>query len=154
MRPSFVLVGMREAQESNFEPVASATPPRGLFSRIIRRLGLEIQIFVVKEHLSVFVVLLIVFVVLSVFAVIGLKYALAKSGFGPYLSLVFSDPGAVIKYWHSFILSVFESMPSSMIFLVLLGAALILLAVRLICTALEKLFSLKKSISRQLHGNR
>ena len=51
--------------------------PRGLFSRIIKRLGLEKELALVKGNLKFFTALLAMFLTLSVFALIGVKHVLA-----------------------------------------------------------------------------
>ena len=116
MHPLSVLVYMRDNQEKSFEYETSVTPeaipgrlkhapkpslvPRGLFSRIIKRLGLEKELTIVRRNLKFFTTLLVMFLVLSVFAFIGVKHVLATSSFGPFLYLAFSDSGIVIKYWY------------------------------------------------------
>jgi hypothetical protein len=134
-----------------FTRISPATPPRGLFSRIIKRLGLEKQLDVARGHLEFFVPALLVFVFLSIFAFIGLKQVLTQSSFGPFLSLIFSDPKMVLKYWQSFLLSIFESMPGAYILFFLIPLALFLLFVRLAGIYFEKLSSLIKLINKQKH---
>ena len=63
--------------------------PRGLFSRIIKRLGLERQLQIIKRNLGFFIGGLAVFVILSTFAIIGLREVLSESSFGPFVSFVF-----------------------------------------------------------------
>ncbi len=128
--------------------------PRGLFSRIIKRLKLERQLRIVQKHLGFFAVLLGVFLFLSIFAFVGLKQVLAESSFGPYLSLVFSDPGIVLKYWNSFLFSVFESMPGTGIALFLTAFAFLLLLVKLASSSLEKFYLVVKSVRKQKYEHR
>jgi hypothetical protein len=122
--------------------------PRGLFSRIIKRLGLEKQLRIARKHLGFFTGALVVFLILSFLAFIGLKQVLAESSFGPYLSLIFSDPGVVLKYWHSFLFSIFESVPSASIAIFLAALALFLLFVKFSSSSLEKLCLVIKSIKK------
>ena len=150
----FVLLSMRDNQEKPFEYGVLVTPPRGLFSRIIKRLGLEKQLRIVRQRLGFFTVLLGVFLFLSIFAFIGLRQVLAESSFGPYLSLIFSDPGIVLKYWDSFLFSVFESMPGTGITLFLTALALLLFLVKLASLSLEKFHLMIKSIKKQKYGHR
>jgi hypothetical protein len=146
---------MREARENRrFEYAASVTPPRGLFSRIIKRLGLEKQLRIVRRHLGFFAALLGIFLFLSGFAFIGLRQVLAESSFGPYLSLIFSDPGIVLKYWDSFLFSIFESMPGAGIALFLVAFALLLSFVKLASSSLEKFYLVVKSIKKQKYEHR
>ncbi len=143
---------MRKDEEQAFSHSVSLKPPQGLFSRIMRRLGLERQLRIVKNNLGLFSVLLATFLVLSFFAFIGLKHVLAESSFGPFLSLILSDPGIVLKYWHSFALSVLESVPGAYIALFLIPLALLLLFVRLVGARIEKFLLIMRSIHKHNHG--
>ncbi len=127
-------------------------PHRGLFRKIIKRLGLEKELQVVEEHIKFFVFILSSFVVLSVFAVIGMKEVLAESSFGPFLSLIFSDPGVVLSYWQSFALSVFESMPFGYVTICLTLLALILFFSKLAGAYLEKSVLIIKTINKNKYG--
>ena len=146
MHPLFVLVYMRDKQENYI--------PRGLFSRIIKRLGLEKELAIVKSNLKFFTTLLVTFLILSVFAFIGVKHVLATSSFGPFLYLAFSDPGIVIKYWHSFMFAAFESMPGVVIAGLIFSLAFLILFVRFAVFAIEKTATLIKSINKQKYGHK
>lgn len=136
-------------QDFEIDPV---TPPLGLFPRIIKRLGLEKELSLVKKHLGFFVTLFAVFLILSIFSFIGLRQVLKESSFGSFLSLIFSDPKIVLIYWHSFIFSIFESMSWISVFLLLFAVALLLLFVRLAVISADKLSILIKNIkSNQKH---
>ncbi len=127
----------------------SVKPPRGLFSNIIRRLGLEKQIVIVKKNLGFFVSFLSVFVFLSVSAFIVLKHVLSESSFGPFLSLAINDPALVIKYWHSFILSIFESIPGITIVYFLFSFGFLILFLRFAGAYFGKFMALSKSIKKK-----
>lgn len=126
--------------------MAQVQPPRGLFNRIIKRLGLEKQLGIIRRNLGFFSAMFIGFTILFTFAVIGLREVLDESSFGPLLSLLFSDPGAVIANWHSFIFSVFESMPTLAVAVLILALAFLLFSVRLIAVSFGKFSSLAKKI--------
>src|SRR3989344_1949146 len=128
--------------------------PRGLFSRIIKRLGLERQLQIIKRSLGFFIGGLTVFVFLSVFAVIGLHEVLAESSFGPFVSLIFSDPAVVIKYWYSFTFAAFESMPGITGMILFLSVAFFILFIRLAAFAVERFFIVIKSINKQKYGHK
>jgi len=128
--------------------------PRGLFSRIIKRLGLEKELAIVRGNLKFFTTLLVIFLVLSVFAFIGVKHVLATSSFGPFLYLAFSDSGIVIKYWHSFTFAAFESMPGVAIAGLIFSLAFLILFVRFAVFAIEKTAILIKSINKQKYGHK
>ena len=142
---------MRDNQNRPLEYKALPVP-RGLFSRIIKRLGLEKDMELIKTHLGFFTALFGAFLVLSVFAVIGLRQVLAESNFGPFISLVFSDPGMVLKYWQSFSLSIFESAPGFYITTVLTLSALILLFIKLTAEYLGRLSLTLRAVKKQKNG--
>jgi len=128
--------------------------PRGLFARIIKRLGLEKQLRTIKRNLGFFIGGLVFFVLLSVFAVIGLHEVLAESSFGPYLSLVFSDPWMVLKNWHSFTFSIFESVPGANLVILLFVVAVLLTFVRLVSIYFNKFLSIIKNINKKQYGHK
>lgn len=134
-----------------FTRISPATPPRGLFSRIIKRLKLEKQLRLVKKHLAFFASFFVVFLILSVFAFIGFKHVLAESDLGPFVSLMFSDPGMVLKYWQSFALSVFESAPAGMIFILLITVSFLLFLAKFLGASFEKFSLLARSIRKRYH---
>jgi len=123
--------------------------PRGLFAKIIKRLGLEKQLQIVRRHLGLFTSGLVFFILLSILAFIGLKHVLAESSFGPYISLVISDPWMVLQNWHSFSFSVFESIPGANLVMLLFALAILLMFVRLANTYLNKFLSITKNINKQ-----
>lgn len=155
MHPLFVLVYMRDEKENRpFEHAAGVTPPRGLFSRIIKRLGFEKELALVKGNLKFFTTLLVVFLLLSAFAFIGIKHVLAESSFGPFISLIFSDPSMVIKYWRSFMFATFESMPGITAAGLLFSVAFLILFIRLSAFAFDKISALMQSINKQKYGHK
>ena len=170
MHPLSVLVYMRDEKDYRlFEDTASGTPeeipgwlkhalkpspvPHGLFSRIIKRLGLEKELIIVKRYLGFLTGLLVIFLFLSVFAFIGIKHVLAESSLEPFISLIFSDPGIVIKYWHSFAYAAFESMPGVTATALFISVAFLLLFIRLAAFSFEKLFIVIRSINKQKYGH-
>jgi len=128
--------------------------PRGLFSRIIKRLGLERQLQIIKRNLGFFIGGLAVFVILSTFAIIGLREVLSESSFGPFVSLIFSDPLIILQNWHSFAFSVFESVPGASLVILFFAVAILLTFVRLVSIYLNKSTLIIKNINKQKHGSR
>src|SRR3989344_5528737 len=141
-------------KEEYFDSISPIRPPRGLFSRIIIHLGLEKELILIKGNLKFFSALLVIFLVLTVFAFIGVKHVLAESSFGPFVSLVFYDPGVVIKYWHSFTFAAFESMPGITGMILFLSVAFFILFIRLAAFAVERFFIVIKSINKQKYGHK
>ena len=92
--------------------------PEGLLARIIGRITqaqrrqikfqLVAQTFLAGLSLLVFIP--------ALYYAIGEFYS---SGFSAYVSLLFSDHSAVISFWHEFLLSLVESLPSFSILLLL-----------------------------------
>lgn len=155
VHPLCVLVYMRDQKDNQrFEDMPSVRLPRSLFSRIIKRLGLEKELILAKRYLGFFVVLLMIFLFLSIFAFIGIKHVLAESNLEFFISLIFSDPGIVIKYWDSFAFAAFESMPGITATALLLSVAFLALFIRLAALAFEKLFMVIKLINKQKHGHK
>ena len=128
--------------------------PKGLFSKIVKRLGLEKELALIKKHIRFFAVLLAIFIVLFIFAAIGVKSVLKESDFLPFFSLIFSDPGIVVKYWDSFLLSVFESTPGFAFAGFILAFAFMMFFTRIIFISIDKISHLLKLIAVQKHGNK
>jgi hypothetical protein len=145
---------MQRDKEKDFGYINPIRPKRGLFSRIMKRLGLEIKLRVVKKYLGFCIIAFIIFAVLFGAAFIVLKQLVAESNLGAFLSLIFSDPQAVLKYWDSFALSILESIPGFTAFVFLLSTAFLLLLVRAIILYFEKLLSIIKSIRKQRYEHK
>ena len=64
-----------------------------------------------RIYRSVFGLLSVGFLTGSIFAFINMVQAISQSGFGQYVSLVFSDGGVVLSYWKEFLFSLVESIP-------------------------------------------
>lgn len=128
--------------------------PKDIFSRITKRLGLEKQLILTKKYLGIFLVSSIVFIILSIFASIGLKNLLEQSSFIEFSSLLFSDPDMVVKYWRSFLLSTVESFPGLAIAGFVLSVAFCMLFVRFFVFATEKLSSILNLIKKQKYAGK
>ena len=150
----FILRPMQEDKEQTFGYINPIRPKRGLFSRIIRRLGLEEKLRSVKRNLGLFIAAFIFFAALFGAAFVVLKQLTAESNLGPFLSLIFSDPQAVLKYWDSFALSILESIPGFTAFVFLLSTAFLLLLIRSIILYFGKLLSIIKSIRKQRYEHK
>jgi len=136
-------------KEESFDSISPIRPPRGLFSRIIKRLGLEKELILVQKYLKFFVILFAIFLALSIFAFIGAKHMLAESSFGPFISLIFSDPDAVIRYWRSFLFATSESMPGIVVAGLAFSLAFLMLFIRFVVFAIDKTAILIKTINKQ-----
>jgi hypothetical protein len=121
-------------------------PSRKLFARIMRRLGLEQQMHVLRRNLGLVAAALITFFLLCVVAFVGLRGVLAESGFGPYLSLMRSDPEIIARHWRPFVFVIFESAPGVSLAFCAASLGLFLLCVRFVVVGIEKLTSTGRSI--------
>lgn len=128
--------------------------PKDIFCRITKRLGLEKQLILTKNHLRIFLVSSAIFIILSIFASIGLKNLLEQSSFIEFLSLLFSDPDMVLKYWKSFLLSTVESFPGFAVAGLILSAAFLMLFARLFIFAIEGVSSILNLIKKQKYARK
>ena len=79
-----------------------------------------------KIRLAVFAVVSVLSVVALVPAGYWLWQDVSQSGFFQFVSLLFSDFGMVLAYWHNFVLAVLESLPVLSL-IVFSGVAVLLL---------------------------
>ena len=128
--------------------------PKDIFSKIMKRLGLEKQLILIKKHLRVFLVLSVMFVALSIFAFIGLKTVIEQSSFLEFMSLLFSDPDMVTKYWQSFILLITESFPGLAVAGFIVSIAFFMLFIRLFIFAIERVSSILDLIKKQKYAGK
>src|SRR4030042_1038585 len=123
----------------NIQQEYETKAPRGLFSRIMRRLVTKRQYQALKRYVEINSGALVLFVIVGILAFIGLWQVISMTPLFPLLSLMRSDPGMIVMFRHSFVLSVMESVPglSMALFFAVLG--FVLLFVRLLTTSIEKL---------------
>ena len=131
--------------------IASQNPPRGLFTTIIKRLGLEKSLRVTKKHLIFTSIVFIVACVALVFAINFLKHELAESEFSPFALLFFSDTSFVLSHSRDFILAFLESIPAVRITIVLGTVILLLVVLKLVVQYTDKISQLLKSIHKKKH---
>ena len=128
--------------------------PRGLFGRVIRRLKLEEQLLLIRRNLGMFVGLLVFFALWSVLAIIGFHAVWQESNFEAYWSLLASDPAVALKYWHSFSLSVLESIPAEAVLWVTVSMAFLMLCVRFVGVCYQRWLTLAGQTRKQKYGAR
>jgi hypothetical protein len=78
-------------------------------------------------------------VVAIVPATIGLVHQIGQSGFYQYLSIGFSDPGAVSGYWKQFAITLVEAIPVMSVTVVLLVLLILAWSARNSLRAVQKL---------------
>jgi ABC-type spermidine/putrescine transport system permease subunit I len=86
--------------------------PEGLLDKILARIHGEKRLLGVKRRLAVFSIGAAgsAAAFIPVFKMAQLE--ISNSGFLQFFSLLFSDFGAVAVYWHSFTLSLLETLPA------------------------------------------
>jgi hypothetical protein len=127
-------------------------PPKGLFSRIIKRFSLEVQLKTTRFKLGMFGTTFMLFFVLAIVTIFSLKEVLTHSGFGNYLNLIFSDPVMVLKYHDSFAATILETVPGASFFVFLLVFGILLLFIKYAAFYLEKLLNLIKEIRNNTYA--
>ncbi len=120
--------------------------PSGLFSRIMRRLGLEKQLQVVRRNFGWFLAGLFAVTLICAAATLGLRRVLAYSSFGPFAHLIISDPHTIVRYWHPLAFSIAESLPGAWVLFVLVPLAAVLLLARLVSVSLSRWSALTRRI--------
>lgn len=120
--------------------------PQGLFARVIKRLGLEKQLQIVKRHLGWFIALLVVVLGIAFIAFLKFHDVLGESSFGPYLSLLRSDPLLMLRYWRSYGYSLFEALPSFALTIVFFSLGCLLLVLKIVMVTIEQWKLIKKSM--------
>jgi len=126
--------------------------PRRLFSKIIKRLNLEVQLKSTQLRLGIFGSMFVLFLVLSVVTLLGLKEVFTHSGFGNYLNLIFSDPRPILKFRESFTITILETIPGASMFIFLLVFCFLLLFIKFASFYLEKTLNLIKAIRNNTHA--
>ncbi len=86
--------------------------PEGLFDRIICRIREERRLLVFKRRLAFYSVGAIGSLIAFIPAFGAMWTELAQSGLAQFISLIFSDTGAVFAFWDVFVLSILESLPA------------------------------------------
>lgn len=104
---------MRKDVENLFKLAATPLPPDDLADRIIGRIAVERRRATLLRRIAFFSVGAVASMSAFVPAVLALRTAVAESGFAQYLSLLFSDGGAVAAAWQDFAYALMESLPAA-----------------------------------------
>lgn len=124
-------------------------PPRGLFHKIIRRLGLEKSLKITKEKLAFSFIGLLLAGTAFVFAANFLHHELMESEFGPIISLSVSDTRIVLLRASDFILAFLESIPVVYVTAVLSAVLLLLIGLKLVFQYAGRASLIIKSINKK-----
>lgn len=95
-----------------FTHPAPPEPPDDLFDKIARRIREE-ERRTFKRRLTIFSIALALSAAAFIPAFRAVETELAESGFVEFSSLLFSDSGAVLAYWQSFVFALLESLPTT-----------------------------------------
>ncbi len=93
--------------------------PEGILDRIMARIREERRLLVFKRRLMLYSIGAIGSFIALVPAFGAMWTELAQSGLAQFISLIFSDTGAVLAFWDVFVLSILESLPAFSIVVVL-----------------------------------
>lgn len=104
---------MRKDLEKLFFHLNPAEPSAGLFEKIMRRIWEEQRISAIKQRVAVFSVIMLASMAAFIPAFKLFQTDLLESGFLQFLSLILSDFGTMITYWHSFTMSLLETIPAT-----------------------------------------
>lgn len=99
-----------------------------LFTRIMRRLGLERQAQTIRTHLGILVPGLLIALIVGFWVARILRTVLLWSSFGPTFNIAFRNPGMIVR--HSYVHSMLSSIPSLEFAFFLFSLALVLLLIR------------------------
>jgi hypothetical protein len=133
---------------NTFSSIKPTKTPRGLFRRIMFRLGCEKDLKITKKRLVVSSFIFLLSCGLFIFAVGFLKHKLLESEFGPIISLSISDTRAVLAYAGEFTLAFLESIPAFYIPILLAAIMLLLVGIKFVLRYTGRISLLLKSIHK------
>ena len=134
--------------ESKDRITGPAKSPRGLFRKIMFRLGCEKSLKINKKRLLISSLGFLFAIVLFVFAFRFLTHELLESEFGPVISLSISDTQAVFAYAGDFTMAFLESIPVFYITVLLAATMLLLIGIKFVLQYAGKISSLLKLIHK------
>ncbi|MFA5087375.1 MAG: hypothetical protein WC470_03705 [Candidatus Paceibacterota bacterium] len=105
-------------------------PPVYLFKKITSRIEKEERLLALKRRIFAFFAGLFGLIPALVYTLKLTQDNIAKSGFGEYFSLLFSDSAVLARYWYNFFSTLLESFP--------IVESIILLAIILIIMQISK----------------
>ncbi len=104
---------MRKDYEKLFTHLTPQEPPAGLFNKIMARIREEELLLSVRKRLLLFSAVILASVGILIPAAGAFQAEFAQSDFSHFLSLMFSDLGAVTANWQDFGLALLESLPAT-----------------------------------------
>lgn len=94
--------------DTNYEEIE---PPAYLFKKIISRIEKEERLLALKRRIFAFFAGLSGLIATLIYTLKLTQDNIAKSGFGEYFSLLFSDSAVLAHYWYNFFSTLLESFP-------------------------------------------
>lgn len=122
-------MSVRKDYEALFAHLQPPEPPAGLAGRIVERITVERHLRAARLRLIAFGCLLTGVAAAVIPVVRSVQSSVAGAGLPQFTSLLFSDFGAVLSYWDSFLLALLEALPATGIATIL---ALLLVSARFI----------------------
>lgn len=104
---------MRKDYKELFTHLEPPEPPAGLFNKIMARIREEKLLLSIKKRLILFSAVILASVGILIPVVGAFQAEFSQSGFSQFLSLMFSDLGAVTANWQDFGLALLESLPAT-----------------------------------------
>lgn len=104
---------MRKDYKELFTHLEPPEPPAGLFNKIMASIREEKLLLSIKKRLILFSAVILASVGILIPVVGAFQAEFSQSGFSQFLSLMFSDLGAVIANWQDFGLALLESLPAT-----------------------------------------
>jgi hypothetical protein len=125
-------MGMEDKYKKLLGSINLVEPPKGLENRIINSIKAE-EKRAKRFKAWIFGSISLASFVLSLRAIVYLVESMKETGFGQYLSLLFSENGAALVYWKEITLSLAESLP-------VVGLVAFLTTVGLLIWSMAKVF--------------
>jgi hypothetical protein len=115
MHQKGVLFRINKRMKENFlhNSTNSGIPdfPEGLFEKVILRIQKEKKFLIIKRRLALFSLILVFSLIGLIPSFYFLRSGFTQSGFGQFVSLIFSDSSVVFTHLSSFIFALLESFP-------------------------------------------
>lgn len=142
-KSSFFRINNMENNDHNSIISQSLEMPDQLFDRVIAHLDYQRNLKQFKKRFGFGLTVLILLAFVSIFAWTNLYADLLRSGFGTYVSLMFTDSALVLGFWQSYLLTLLESMPMvSFIIMISLSLGLII-AMRNTIISVKEIYRLR-----------
>jgi len=117
---------MSKDYEQLFSYLQLSEPPAGLFNKIIARLIKEDRLLIFKKRLVLYSATILASLGAFIPAIYAFRAEFTQSDFSQFLSLIFSDLGAVRANWQDFGLALLESLPAMSLTMLLASLFLLL----------------------------